>query len=192
MPHAWTLHTPRIKLRPIQPLDLDALERLWTTAAVRRPLFQGHLIARHTIEAEIEASAQSFTRAGFGQWAILPAAEDELMGFIGLRYAQDPPQLHLAGALEPSCWGAGYGAEATRTLLGYLFQALELPRVMAQTPAHNTRALYLMERVGMSFVRRHEIAGLSLVTYALERELYRPWRHATTLASPQGALWKTY
>lgn len=135
---------------------------------MRSALFQGQLISLANIQAELEASQMSFQRHGYGQWAIIPAAEDAPIGFIGLRYAQDPPQLHISGALDPPCHGLGYGVEAAQTLLQYALRTLKLPRILAQTTADNMPALKLFERVGMRFSRRQQIAGLNLITYAIE------------------------
>jgi RimJ/RimL family protein N-acetyltransferase len=52
-------------------------------------------------------------------------------------------------SLAPAQQGKGYGTEALRALLGYVFGTLGLHHVTAVTDARNPPAAALLERVGM-------------------------------------------
>ena len=47
-------------------------------------------------------------------------------------------------------WGKGHGTEATRLIVGYAFDTLNLNRVWLHAYEYNARALHIYERVGFS------------------------------------------
>src|SRR3990172_1069901 len=83
--HGFRLGTERLRLRPCEPADLDALHALFTDPGVRRFLWDDRVTARDETAAVIEASVASFTSHGFGQWLAFPREGDALVGFSGLR-----------------------------------------------------------------------------------------------------------
>ncbi len=61
---------------------------------------------------------------------------------------------------EKSCWGQGYGQEATRLLLDYAFNLLNLHSVMLGAFAFNERALAVYRKVGFREIGRRREARL--------------------------------
>jgi RimJ/RimL family protein N-acetyltransferase len=61
---------------------------------------------------------------------------------------------------EKSCWGQGYGQEATRLLLDYAFNLLNLHSVMLGAFAFNVRALAAYQKVGFREIGRRREARL--------------------------------
>jgi RimJ/RimL family protein N-acetyltransferase len=61
---------------------------------------------------------------------------------------------------EKSCWGRGNGQEATRLLLGYAFNLLNLHSVMLGAFAFNERALAAYRKVGFREIGRRREARL--------------------------------
>ena len=57
-------------------------------------------------------------------------------------------------------WGRGYGPEATRLLLDYGFNLLNLNSVMLGTFAFNQRAIHCYERVGFKAIGRRRQARI--------------------------------
>ena len=89
------LTTERLRLRPVGPVDVDALHALWTDPHVRRFLWDDLVIDRATAAERVAASEASFAAAGGGLWAIEPCAGGALLGAAGL-VELDPPS-------GPSC-----------------------------------------------------------------------------------------
>jgi RimJ/RimL family protein N-acetyltransferase len=165
------LETERLRLRPCEPADLDALHALFTDPDVRRFLWDDRVIARGETAGVIEASVASFASRGFGQWLAFPRAGDgALVAFSGLRVVPGGTDVELLYALAPARWGQGLASEAARAVLRHGFAALGLSRILARTDAPNAASIRVMQRLGMRFERRGLEHGLDTVCYSLARE----------------------
>jgi RimJ/RimL family protein N-acetyltransferase len=74
-------------------------------------------------------------RAVLGDCAFHVMKNDERQAYIGITLAR-------------SYWGMGFGEEASRCLIGYLFSELKLHRLVAECDVENTASLTLLERLG--------------------------------------------
>lgn len=61
---------------------------------------------------------------------------------------------------EKACWGQGYGQEATRLLLDYAFNLLNLHSIMLGAFAFNQRAIHAYQKVGFKEIGRRREARL--------------------------------
>jgi ribosomal-protein-alanine N-acetyltransferase len=81
-------------------------------------------------------------------WVI--EAEGHCIGAARL-HALDEPGLcarYAIGIFSPGYWGRGYGAEATRLVLGFAFEVLRLGRVDLHVLAFNRRAIACYRKCG--------------------------------------------
>jgi RimJ/RimL family protein N-acetyltransferase len=84
------------------------------------------------------------------QFALTLRSTGELIGDCGSKtIAADPLQAEIGYTIAPAHQGNGYGTEAVRTLLGYLFAARGKHRVTASCDPRNAASIKLLERVGM-------------------------------------------
>jgi RimJ/RimL family protein N-acetyltransferase len=61
---------------------------------------------------------------------------------------KDPRQAYIGITLARPNWGKGYGEEAVRCLLDYIFGELNLHRVVAECDVENTASANLLKRLG--------------------------------------------
>jgi diamine N-acetyltransferase len=59
---------------------------------------------------------------------------------------------------EKSCWGKGYGTEATRLMLDYGFNGLSLHNIMLRVHSHNERGIRAYRRAGFKEIGRQREA----------------------------------
>ena len=123
----------------------------------------------------IGASTACFEQHGFGQWTLWRGDEEGPIGFCGVRFIEDSPEIELLYGLAPAHWGQGLATEASRGVLAYGFQTLGLERILARADEANRASIRVMQRLGMSFEREEERDGKVTVTYALSRE-DQAWR----------------
>lgn len=84
------------------------------------------------------------------QFAVTLRSTGELIGDCGSKtIASDPRQAEIGYTIASPHQGNGYGTEAVRLLLGYLFAARGKHRVTASCDPRNTASIKLLERVGM-------------------------------------------
>lgn len=77
-------------------------------------------------------------------------ADDRLIGFMnlfGLNWTHGDVWLGI-GLGDRECWGKGYGTDAVRVLLRYVFTELNLRRVTLGVFAYNPRAIKSYEKAG--------------------------------------------
>jgi RimJ/RimL family protein N-acetyltransferase len=84
------------------------------------------------------------------QFAITLRSTGELIGDCGAKPdAFDTTHTQIGYTIGRAHQRRGYGIEAVRTLLGYLFDARRMHRVTANCDGRNSASMGLLERVGM-------------------------------------------
>jgi len=168
--HAMHLQTARATLRPIGLDDTDALHTLFTSAGVRRFLWDDEIIPLSRTQSVIELSRRCFDERRHGLWGAWTSAEPStLVGFAGLLPFRDPPELELVYGLAEPLWGNGLAPEYVRAVLAYLFDDLAMPIVRASTDVGNVASMRVVEKLGFRAVDRRVVGGLDTVFFELSR-----------------------
>ena len=92
---------------------------------------------------------------GFTFWAVERKEDGELLGFCGLKIADDPQspvegEYEVGWRLREDAWGQGYAKEAAAASLDFAFDRLGAERVVALTVEGNAPSWGLMLRLGMT------------------------------------------
>ena len=164
------LNTDRMRLRPINAADVDALHELWTDPDVRRYLWVNRIISRETVEEIIAQSLATFESSGFGFFALeLHDQSGQLIGFCGHRPAERSAQIELLYGIHPRHWGEGLVVEAAREVLRFGFESSEIDQVIAATDTPNQQSVRVLQKLGMTFDCRREFHGLDTVFFSMTR-----------------------
>ena len=96
----------------------------------------------------------TFTRRGFGFWAVEIPGVADFIGFVGLSTPQLPethftPCVEIGWRLAHEHWGSGYASEAARAALDFGFRSLALDQIVSFTTPANWRSRRVMDRIGM-------------------------------------------
>jgi [ribosomal protein S5]-alanine N-acetyltransferase len=151
------------------PDDASSLHQLWTSAGVRRFLWDDEVIPMARTVKAIEQSTQSFGEWRFGLWGARRQDEPNLIGFAGLWPFREPPVLELLYGVAEHAWGLGYATEIAQAVTRYCFDSLAMPAIRASTDAANGASVRVLEKLGFGFVRRDAVGGLDTVFYELAR-----------------------
>lgn len=171
--------TPRLKLRDWREADVAPFVRHTNTPAVMRWL--GGVLPEAEAAARIRDRLMRWqTERGFTFWAVERKADEELLGFCGIKLADDPGTgfagTHEIGwRLREDAWGQGYAREAAAASLDVAFTRIGAPRVVSLTVIGNAPSWRLMERLGMT--RRPDLdyegpawAETPVIVYLMEKE----------------------
>jgi RimJ/RimL family protein N-acetyltransferase len=167
------LTTERLRLRPLEGGDVDALHALCLDPDVRRYLWDDQILSRETVDDLIRRSKAMFAANGYGFFALEFADRETkrgLVGFCGYRQFEDTPQVELLYAIAPEYWGEGLVTEAAVEVLRHGFETCAVERVVASTDTPNQRSVRVLQRLGMTFDCRREFHGLDTVFYSMTRE----------------------
>jgi RimJ/RimL family protein N-acetyltransferase len=143
--------TPRLLLRQWRDDDLDAWAALNADPSVRE-FFDG-VLTREQARDSLGRFRDEITERGWGWWAIEVRTTGELAGMAGLDPVGEGLPFHgveIGWRLARPAWGQGYATEAARAVLGYGFETLALPEILAIAAAGNVRSHAVMERLGMT------------------------------------------
>ena len=164
------LRTPRLTLRPFSLADIDELYALWTTAEVRRFLWDDVVIPRERAEEVVRAQIACAEAEGIGCWLLLDRETMTHVGFAGLIRLNDDMEPELLYGLAPEWWGRGLATEAAYAVARYAFDTLGFTRLRAATDVPNAASVRVMERLGMRFMCRGTLNGLDTLFYEVRRD----------------------
>lgn len=102
----------------------------------------------------VDRFGKHFREHGYGLYACERKEDGAFMGFVGLEnVAIDvpfKPAVEIAWRLDYEFWGKGYATEAAERVLDHAFDKLKLKEVVAFCVYDNTRAIHIMEKLGMT------------------------------------------
>ena len=149
---APTLHTARLRLRPFNDSDADALFALHSNAYVLRYWDAPPWNERQRAEGFL-ATCREIAEAGTGaRLAVDRVSDGTFIGWCGLtRWNPDYRSSSLGYCFDDAAWGHGYATESARAMLQWAFDTLEMNRVQAETDTRNAASARVLEKLG--FVR---------------------------------------
>jgi ribosomal-protein-alanine N-acetyltransferase len=157
----------RVTLRP---LTMDDFEHEWASRLEMDPSVQPIMPTREALRARFE-------RSGIMQGVALDLAIEADGRMIGGIQTYDPPDRTLPpGAFEIGIsidgpmQGKGYGTEAVRLLVGWLFTDAGATRAHMPTVPDNVAMRTVAERLGFEADGTISYEGLEFVFYVLNRE----------------------
>jgi RimJ/RimL family protein N-acetyltransferase len=144
-----TLHTARLRLRPVTGEDADALFALHSSARVLRYWDAPPWSRRAQADRFVAASRQMAEEGSGARLAIDRVSDGALIGWCVLsRWNPAYRSASIGYCLSEAAWGRGYATEAARALLGWAFDTLDLNRVQAETDTRNAASARVLEKLG--------------------------------------------
>ena len=148
-----TLTTRRLILREVVTEDAEDLLAFRGDPEVQR---YNLVPMKDTREAlGLVKTMQGWYTTGYAiQWGITLRADDHVVGLCGLHdWSRHRRRAALGYDLARSHWGQGIAGEATRAVLRFGFEELDLEQLYALTVTENARSIRLLERLGFQFER---------------------------------------
>jgi ribosomal-protein-alanine N-acetyltransferase len=176
-----TLHTARLRLRPVTSADADALFALHSNAYVLRYWDAPPWRERARAERFLATCRQLAEDGSGARLAIDRVSDGAFLGWCGLtRWNPDHRSASLGYCLGDEAWGQGYATEAACALLRWAFGTLDLNRVQAEADTRNVASARVLEKLG--FVREGTLRqdcvvdgeGSDSWVYGLIRRQWRP------------------
>jgi ribosomal-protein-alanine N-acetyltransferase len=173
-----TIHTARLVLTPVSEQDLAPLQAHWNDPRIARFLWDAQPVPAQTVAAVISRSAQTFTDAGWGLWALRPTHHAPLIGVCGLSSFDLTPRIELLYSLAPTSWSQGLATEAATAVLAYAFDTLALPELLATTDDANHPSLRLLTRLDATPTTRVQVGSQTYPCFLIRppRPGYAPRR----------------
>ncbi|WP_433932401.1 GNAT family N-acetyltransferase [Sorangium cellulosum] len=150
------LTTPRLRLRAMEPADVERLFRIRSDPQVTR--YTGRAPDSSIADTEQNLAVVS---AGIREntsiyWGITLKEGGELIGNGGFwRWNKPHRWAEIGYGLLPAFWGQGIMTEALRAMLPFGFASMDLHRVEAQLDPENRASARVLERLGFTREGQH-------------------------------------
>lgn len=160
MSHYRKLSGERCYLSPVQLSDAEAWTKWMNNLDVTVPLGDEAYVP-YSLE-KMQAEAADAIERQQHVFSIVDCAADRLIGRCLLFAIDSINRSAMFGILigEKEYWDRGYGSEATRLLLDYAFNLLNLHSVMLGVFGFNERAIRSYEKVGFKVIGRRREARI--------------------------------
>lgn len=145
------IQTQRLLLRQWRDADLPQLIELNRDPKVME--FVGPPLAEEQTKAMMERSRESWSKRGYGRFAVEVSEDATTIGFIGLALTRIEthfaPAIEIGWRLMAESWGNGYATEGALAVKEYAFAELELAEIVSFTSGTNLRSRRVMEKIGL-------------------------------------------
>jgi [ribosomal protein S5]-alanine N-acetyltransferase len=147
------LQTPRLLLRQFDVADAPLVYELnlhpEVVKYVHEPVLENEAAALKIITDVILPQYKN----KLGRWAIHNIANDEFIGWCGLKYLKESGEIDLGYRLHPKAWGKGYATEVANHVLEYGFKTLQLKEVIGRAHIENTASINVLQKIGMQYIK---------------------------------------
>ncbi|HKW62150.1 MAG TPA: GNAT family N-acetyltransferase [Candidatus Acidoferrum sp.] len=164
-----TLETQRLILSTWQTSDWIALRPIATDVEVMRYITGGVPWSDERIQLFVNRQVEQFSERGFGRWKLLLKPNQEMIGFCGVGFWRDSPDLEIGWWLAQPYWGRGLATEAARVALRDAFERIGLDRIISIARPANVASTRIMEKLGLKLECEFEEDGVRLVRYSIDR-----------------------
>ena len=167
---APVIETPRLRLRPHAPADLDVCAALWGDAAVTR-FIGGRPFTREEVWARILRYAGHWLWLDFGFWIIEEKDTSRFLGEVGFGDFQRqiiPPLQgipEIGWVLSPHAHGLGYATEAVGAVVAWGEKHFGAVRTVCIIHPDNVASLRVAARCGYREWRHTEYHGVPITLF---------------------------
>jgi RimJ/RimL family protein N-acetyltransferase len=173
-----TLHTPRLRLEPLNEHHLEGLFALNRQPEVMRFL-GGHSETREQSARMIEVVKARWAELGYSWWAFIELASGELIGAGCIQHlGRDRANpLEIGWRLRPDRWKQGFALEAARRMATFAFGDLNAPLLRAVCHPDNHASSRVMQRLGMEYCGTEQWYEMPVSAYEINRSQWKAYPH---------------
>lgn len=163
------LQTPRLRLRELEPEDLDFVAAMMGDAEVMR--YYPKPLDRSEAKVWLHRQLARYENDGHGLWLVELRSTGEPVGQIGLirQIVEDAPEREIGWLLHRPYWGNGYATEAAAAVRDLAFTTWDRPYVISLIRPVNVPSQAVARRIGMTPTRPVEFHGYEHVVWRVER-----------------------
>jgi ribosomal-protein-alanine N-acetyltransferase len=147
------IETERLYFREFTLEDSQLLIDLNSNPNVIRYVGDGPV--KDLMEAEIILKEIIFPQYinGMGRWAVHLKANDEFIGWCGLKYVKESDEIDLGYRFFEEHWGKGYATEAAKAVINYGVNVLKLQTITATGAKANVASIQVLKKIGMRYLQ---------------------------------------
>jgi len=167
------LETERLILRRWSPHEFEVFSAMHAEPEIMRFLSRdGQPLTRFQSWQNFCIDFGHWQLRGFGMFAVVERATNELVGYVGPWHPEGWPGLEINWRLRHKFWGRGYATEAARRCVEFAFTDLDRDELISLIDKDNLRSIRVAERLGQKpseMLSFPHLPGGALVKYRLTK-----------------------
>jgi RimJ/RimL family protein N-acetyltransferase len=165
-----TIHTARLTLRPFEEADVVPMMEIHQDPAVIKHVLFGAAPGGVTVAwRNVAMMIGHWHLRGYGQWAVVERATGQTIGRVGPYYPEGWPGIELGWIIRRDRWANGFGTEAARAALDWIWLHVGTDRVISIIQPDNTRSIRIAEKIGERFDSLTTLNGIDMMKYVVDR-----------------------
>ncbi len=157
------LETERLRLREFTPKDAQSMFDLNADPEVIK--YTGDLPFESVEQAKaFLQNYNDYQENGFGRWAMISKAENEFIGWCGLKLNEEE-LIDLGFRVFRKHWNKGYASEAAKACIRYGFETLGFDQIIGRVLSENTASIKVLEKLGMKYWKSGTCHGFENARY---------------------------
>ena len=160
--------TERLILRPFDEEDADAVFEMRSDEDVMRFIRPIQTNRGETMNW-IRMLSEKWDTENIGFCAVVEKETKNFAGWCGLWRLKETGEFEVGYAIAKNFQRKGYATEATRRILDYGFNELDLKKIVAVAYPENEASQNVMKRLGMKYVKTGEFYEKNLVQFAISK-----------------------
>ena len=162
-----TIETARLTLRPFNLDDSEPLSQILSVPDVLRYYPSSDPPDLERVQKLVQRQIQHWQDYGYGWWAVVPHAEQQLIGWSGLQYLPDTDEIEIGYLLGKPYWGRGLATESAEAGLDFGFNTLGLQEIIGIVHPENIASQGVLKKIGMQFVKQAQYFGMDCYQYKI-------------------------
>lgn len=158
------IETNRLYLRELIPEDAENLYRLNLDSDVIK--FTGDSAFESVQSArDFLKDYNSYTKYGFGRWAVIRKNDDLFLGWCGLKFSPEVEEIDIGFRFLKEYWNNGFATEAAQACLDLGFAMHRAERIVGRAMKSNIGSIRVLEKLGLKFESEFDFKGHVWVKY---------------------------
>lgn len=170
------IETHRLLLRQYSLNDLAELTEILSDPEVMRYSPRGAIPkdrVKQSTKEILEFFIDHWRQHSFGVWAVFDKETTKLMGYCGLNFLPNSPEVEVLYRFAQTYWHQGIATEATIASIRYGFEEVQLAQIVGITLPEHTASRRVMEKAGLKYEKDARFYNLDVVYYALAKADYQ-------------------
>lgn len=138
------LRTERLKLRKLQPKDIDLFYQMMSNPNVMNPVPQG-VFSRSKSDEHFNMHSYPAPDSTKKVWAVTEGSDNLFIGLAAF-LKNEKGEDEIGYRLLEKHWGKGYGTELAKGLLDYGFGEMHMDTITADVYIENRRSIKILEK----------------------------------------------
>lgn len=164
--------TARLCLSQFSLDDLDELAAIWADPEVMQYV-TGQPRSRQVSHDRLQRLIDHQNQHGFSIWAVRDKVDHTLIGYCGLQYLDNTPEVEVGYGFAKQHWGQGLATESAIASVKYGFETLKMARIVAIARPDNAGSRRVIEKIGMKYEKIGRFYNTDCVYYAMNRDQWK-------------------